>query len=300
MTWSDIYSLLPLGIVAWILWAIFKSPPAPPVRPKSARSEAPRTVAGSDRTVREAVGPGAAYEPEALRLLHFTSLGNLSGISLRGVLTRYSLSRLTGANPAHVNDFFRHDQEISHEGGVCLSIGHPNAYLLHTFRQRWPDRTYIILELDSALLQETAALIVCPTNAASSEVRNLWRHNPDVMRGGRSIEQLFARNIARTKTESGALAEKYSRSDRVGRGLTTDPQAELLFLKNINTPKVIKIHVEDPWDKGEVQGQLLSLAWNLEVVVSAHLFAQRPDSADWKGYRTDVNDFRERVSGHHG
>ena len=82
--------------------------------------------------------------------------------------------------------------------------------------------------------------------------------------------------------------------------MTTDPQAELLFLKNINKPKVIKIHVEDPWDKGEVQGQLLSLAWNLEVVVSAHLFAQRPDSADWKGYRTDINDFRERVSGHHG
>jgi hypothetical protein len=291
---------LPFGIVAWILWTIFKSPPAPPVRAKSGGSDEPRTVAGSDRTVREAVEPWLTYEPEALRLLHFTSLGNLPGISLRGVLTRHSLNLVTAPSPTHLNDFLRHDQEISHEGGVCVSIGHPNAYLLHTFRQSWPDRTYIILEFDSALLQETAALIVCPTNAASSEVRNLWRHNPEVMQGVPSLGQLFARNIARTKTGSGAVAEKYSRSDRIGRGLTTDPQAELLFLKNINKPRVIKIHVEHRWVEEHVQSQLLSWAWNLEVVVSAHLFAQRPDNADWKGYRTDANDFRERVRGHPG
>lgn len=94
-------------------------------------------------------------------LIHFTPLDNLESIITNGLQSPDDLRRL--GISATENDSLRYDG-TDH---VNLSITNPNIRLLYAFRKEHPERTYAILELDPALLDECEHAY-SSTNAASN------------------------------------------------------------------------------------------------------------------------------------
>jgi len=232
------------------------------------------------------------FDP-SIQVLHFTQVTNLEGISRRGLLLRSQLSRAKDAQHS-VNDHTRIDERVFAGGGLCLSLGHPNAQLLFRFSQAESGREYIILELDPHILKARENYLVCPTNAASNEVWELQKTAPNSLKAKGSIPELFARKIVRSGTEI------YLRPANLPTWYTTDPQAELLYLQNIPRSRITRIYCPGVLTRQKVEEFVSSSNWNVDVEVDAPLFRTRSDSSEWKNSRSDPHDFRDRVEKHRG
>jgi hypothetical protein len=252
----------------------------------------PAGVALSDLGIASQTESSDDFDPH-IQVLHFTQFANLDGISRRGLLLRAQLSLVNGAQFA-VNDLNRIDERIFSEGGVCLSLGHPNAGLLFRFRQAQDGREYVILELNSRILMERENYLVCPTNAASNEVWMLHNNAPHSLKATGALQELFARKILRSGSEV------YHRPLALPTWYTTDPQAELLYLRNIPRSTIVRIHCAEARVQKRIEDFVTSCNWDVDVRASAELFQSRSDSAEWKNSRTEPNDFRNRVEKHRG
>lgn len=286
MSWGEFFALVGLFLFAWFIWDLL-SPEG-----KKRRASLPSRHAAA-ATIQD---PEKINRPRnsSRVLLHFTPVDNLAAISNRGLLTLESLGLLAKFNNVIVNDHYRHDKRIFSSGAICLSIGHPNPAVFESYRHKYPNRKFVVLELSAHLLSDKNGFIVCPTNAAATEVSGLWKRTPHLMKGDEALSELFASRIRRQEKFEGSI-EDYFRPASLSRALTTDPQAEILYLKNINRTRIIGIHVVDSTARDQVQGLLGSLNWAVEVCVTPSYFSMRPDSFKWQSYRTDTEDFGKRV-----
>jgi|GEM_PF-7022897 len=294
MSWTEFGGVLVLLFLGSVIWQeIFAT------RRKTTHTKRADYPPGPKNQTADYVGGIDSTRSSSLVLLHFTAVDNLSGISSRGLLTLKSLSVLANVTESVVNDLVRYDKRISSTGAICLSIGHPNAAVFESYRQKYPGRKFVVLELSDYLLADKDGFVVCPTNAASSAVFRLWKGTPHLMSGHEALRELFAPRIMRQKNE-GQTVEEFIRPLGLPRVMTTDPQAEILYQKSINRTRIVRIHVEDSSVQRQVEALLAEGNWSLEVCVTPSYFSMRPDSWEWRGYRTDTADFGKRVTERHG
>ena len=294
MSWTQFADILILSVLGWVFWQEFFS---------TRKVENPAKRAADFPVAKNQRPPYAEVtnrsKSSSLVLLHFTAADNLTEISSRGLLTRTSLSSLPQEKNLIVNDHFRHDMKIAGAGAICLSVGHPNPAVFDAYRQKYPGRKYVVLELSDYLLADKNTFIVCPTNAASATVSGMWRRTPHLMQGDEAVAELFASRIMRRKN-FGQTVEEFVRPASLPPALTTDPQAEILYQKNINRTRILKIHVEDVSVQVQVDAVLAEAKWPVEVCVTPVYFSPRSDSRQWLNYRTDTEDFGRRVMGRRG
>ncbi len=117
-------------------------------------------------------------------LCHFTRIENLPSILQHGIVPVEMCSRLGIA--AHINDEFRFDRRTNTSS---FSIGHPNARMLHKYRQLNPDADWVVLAVNvfTALRLET---LFCRHNAADARISSL----PDTeLQMNRAFQGMFDR-----------------------------------------------------------------------------------------------------------
>lgn len=83
------------------------------------------------------------------KLIHFTSVDNLDSIKKLGILPREEL--INRQMTFDYNDEYRIDNNMD---AICLSVSNPNRYLIQEFTHRYPDKKYVMLEIDPAILYE--------------------------------------------------------------------------------------------------------------------------------------------------
>ena len=160
------------------------------------------------------------------RLVHFTSIDNLQSIYNNGIVSRKKLDELNIKYDS--NDDKRLD---NHEECFSLSIQNPNNFLLNKFKKDFPNKKYVIILLDPALLYEItnksgtelAKRYYCSYNAASKMAEKSTT-NVEVM----FKEAIIVRNWIDTR----ANKESYE---------PTNQQAEILFGETIDTKYIIDI-----------------------------------------------------------
>ena len=140
-------------------------------------------------------------------LYHFTSAENLASIFKHGILSRTALKEQ--GITADINDEKRLDSWYS---GISLSVSWPNYQYFGNVRGRYPERTYVLLELDPSILYELDCSFY-PTNAANKEMGRMKRQE---RRSAAAFEELF-------QDRDGYSREKYGTPAY----FTTDPQAEV-------------------------------------------------------------------------
>lgn len=162
-------------------------------------------------------------------LTHFTRFDNVKTILENGLLGRQSLSdkRIS----YYYNDIHRIDNI---QNGICCSISFPNYKMFWGIKQNQrefgidPDKDWVILRLKPELLWQKKAYF-CRQNAAS----NQERFNLD-------------------KMDANAFKSMFNDLDYIERNqlnipdsFTTNPQAEVVFIENIEPEWIIDICVKN-------------------------------------------------------
>ncbi|WP_137918366.1 DarT ssDNA thymidine ADP-ribosyltransferase family protein [Hydrogenophaga sp. 2FB] len=158
------------------------------------------------------------------RLFHFTPVEHLDSILKHGLLTPRTCAVRSVAYKA--NDAARYDGQDA----ICLSIEWPNWSLFWSFRQRDTSKHWALLQLKHSLLWEKR---VCfnSTNAADNSMSSLT---------------FLARQGVGKFVE---LFDDYGLKKRVDLNIpahqTTNPQAEVLCIDNIEPTYVTDVHLLD-------------------------------------------------------
>lgn len=83
------------------------------------------------------------------KLIHFTSTDNLESIYKNGLLPRNTL--LSRNLEFDYNDHNRLDNRLD---AICISVSNPNSHLLDEFINRYPEKKYVVLEINPSILYE--------------------------------------------------------------------------------------------------------------------------------------------------
>jgi len=159
------------------------------------------------------------------RLFHFTPAEHLDSILQHGLLTPRSCAARSVAYRA--NDAARYDGQDA----ICLSIEWPNWSLFWSFRQRDTTRHWAIIQLHHKVLWEKQ---VCfnTTNAADNSMSRQTFH---ARQGLPKFLELF-----------GDYGAKQRASLNIPDHYTTNPQAEVLCIENIEPAYITDVHLLDP------------------------------------------------------
>jgi hypothetical protein len=168
-------------------------------------------------------------------IIHYTPIENLPSIAENGIV---SVSESKNKNLKVVrNDSQRLDNLLD---WISTSITHPNFPYLHSLRARDPQKQFAILELDPRLLW-THDWIAFATNAAANECQSLLINDSNLLMGLNGLKNLFKDGMSRDPVNP----RKISRSTlTLGDNETTDPQAEVMFHREIPVSFIKKIHFE--------------------------------------------------------
>ena len=94
-----------------------------------------------------------AQKREIKTLYHFTDLRNLESIKKFGLL---SISKLNEKNiEYHPNDPQRLD---GIQNGICISISGINKHLLKVYKQRYPEKKWVVISIDASVLIKSGCL----------------------------------------------------------------------------------------------------------------------------------------------
>lgn len=203
-------------------------------------------------------------------LMHFTRLENLPGIMVHGIISRLELNRRE--IPMVINDVSRFDQHLD---AVCLSISFPNYQMFYRYRSNSND-VWVILEIDAQVLDLDCAF--CPTNAASSTVKNMPINQ---RKGSDALERLFDDYTdPKIKVPRNSL--------NIPCHYPTNPQAEVLAFERIPQNFIRAVYVEKRKQLSDV-GHALPLDKRKLLSVNAFFFGARQDYIVWKAAKETVN-----------
>lgn len=230
----------------------------------------------------------------SLRLFHFTHRDNLQQIFTQGLRCLADIE--ANVQLVRRNDIDRLDRRFAPGGGICLSIGHTPTFF-HSPKLQNQKHEYAILEISPKILLGLPELIVCPTNASSSEISAefergemqirrgeyvSYRGIGDALRQRNAINLLFADQFRISGDQT-----TYRRSD-LGylAGIPNDPQSEIILFDSIPANRLTRVHVQNE----KIMRTVESLP-NVpgDVRVSPGLFESRDDWLFWNGKRLNVN-----------
>lgn len=204
-------------------------------------------------------------------LYHFTQADNLENILKYGILTRKELNEQSIA-------YFQcdNDRAEGHLDSVSLSISHPNYKMFYLQRNKHPNKTWAVLDInpEDILCNNDIRCAFYWTNAADSRMKCL---NPFDLEGAKSFETLFGNwplNISRKDSEPSE--RRKTLYDR----FPTNPQAEILVFHSIEPSAIRRIFFQNEEDMGRYQNIITQKPCKKCEVV----FRQRYDSADWGTY----------------
>ncbi len=197
-------------------------------------------------------------------LTHFTSIENLKGILEHGFLSR---SELENQKIKYLYfDHTRHDQKLN---ALSFSISFPNSAMFYSYRNRYPDNTWCLILLNSAVIYIKECAYY-PTNAASNQFR---LKDVSQYMNYEALNALFADMV---QNSQGILYRSSLLKDQD----TTDVQAEVMVFENIQPEYIKHIFVEN--DK---------IAENLQ---SKYPYVSIKSLQDYWGFFDDRNSFRGR------
>jgi hypothetical protein len=209
-------------------------------------------------------------------IIHYTPIQNLPSIAESGIVS-ISESKVKSLNVV-MNDSQRLDNL---RDWISTSIMHPNYPYLHSLRTREPHKQFAILELDPKLLW-THDWVAFPTNAAAKESQSLLLNDPNRLLGMNGLISLFKEGISRDRLNP----RKISRSTyNLGDNETTDPQAEVMFHREIPISSIKKIHFELSKDHtGLTDTQIRTMVARLPNVYEfeSRKYFMRPVDYSWK------------------
>jgi len=230
--------------------------------------------------------------PSDIRLLHFTAVRNLQGISQSGLLTREELRKRNAS--FFFNDHHRHDQALIGKSAICLSIGHPNYALLSSLISRHKDASFVVLEIDPRILTKNSNFLVTPSNAAAKEIRTKFKEHPEVFWSEFALVELFAPEVRRVKNHTNEI-QAFNRPSELSPSMPTDPQAEVLYFGNISRQRILHVYCPHFLQRRQIEDLTGGHGWKIDVSVNAELFGPRADAELWRNFRTCATDFTERV-----
>lgn len=189
-------------------------------------------------------------------LVHFTKLKNLPFILQNGLLTRDLV--LNNYSKISVNDEYRMDRT----NGICTSISFPNYKMFYSCRLRFPEEKWMVIGIKPDILWQKQCVFNF-TNAAS----NLCNSIPLIEKTtSSSFMEMFGENY--NNRQELKIPEHY----------TTDPQAEVIFLENIEKNHLIGFAV----DNQNLYKKLTSYFPNENFKLKSELFSWRRDFSHWK------------------
>lgn len=115
-------------------------------------------------------------------LLHFTRIENLNSILDNGICPPSILTQRE--IDCHVNDPLRYDGQ---KDASCFSLGHPNSRLFWRWRHEKPEKEWVVLMIDPAVLW-THDVAFCATNAA---VRSISRTSLEYRRTVNALNSMY-------------------------------------------------------------------------------------------------------------
>ena len=192
---------------------------------------------------------------EIKSLYHFTRVDNLKSILDNGLLTINSLK--TKAINFYHNDDYRYEGIDS----VCLSISFPNYKMFYKYRCNCDDK-WCVIELKPSILYKKDCLF-CIKNAASNE--ETTRDNEE-KKGIDGLKKLFYDDNIRKECN---LPKCY----------TTNPQAEVLVLEDIDKYYIRAIHFDTK--KVKVNFKFANYP-NIKFRFTLGLFSPRTDYSVWQ------------------
>lgn len=188
-------------------------------------------------------------------LVHFTRLENLKSILRSGILSKEIL--INGQIEYLENDHYRLDYEDNH---ISTSVTFPNYKLLYKFTMDNPDATYVILDINPEIVNESLETIFCQTNAASS----FAVHD----KNAKGFENMF----------KGPKRNKY-----IPDNYTSDPQAEIMIPNKITLDNIDAIET-GPRENIETKQMINNMAkvYKKNYYPNSSMFRPRSDWSDWK------------------
>ena len=187
-------------------------------------------------------------------LYHFTKSENLYNILKYGLLSRMTLDN--NEIDYDYNDEKRLENKLN---AICTSISFPNYKMFYKYRQEESNSDWCVIELDPSILYEKNCLF-CISNAARKSETN---RNDICKTGLNGLKLLFD-----AEGRSADLSSKF----------TTDPQAEVLVLGNIEQSYIKRI-VFDTNKPVFKHKNYPNFRFNYDK--GNHLFRYRSDYSNW-------------------
>ena len=163
-----------------------------------------------------------AQSREIKYFVHFTRAENLPNISRHGLLTRKNLDEMS------MEYLFNDDKRLDNvTDSLSLSFTFPNYQIFYRWRLKTGAAKWAVILLDAGAILSNFPCAFNYTNAAAVEIKNLPLE-------GRKTLNAF-KNMFYEPTD-------FSRANRnLSPNETTDPQAEILCLKDIPTECIANI-----------------------------------------------------------
>lgn len=182
-----------------------------------------RTSISIELQIREHFIKSMLKKREIKTLYHFTDLRNLESIKKFGLL---SISKLNEKNiEYHPNDPQRLD---GIQNGICLSISGINKHLLKVYKQRYPEKKWVIIYIDASVLIKSGCLYFS-SNAAKrffNKAKDSWD-----LGSVRAFEAMFDEQIPSSPNATRQGKDKWE---------PTCDQAEVVFVRSISKKHIIK------------------------------------------------------------
>lgn len=194
-------------------------------------------------------------ERKITSLYHFTKANNLHGILRNGLLSRRTLDKNEIA--------YLYNDDVRLEGRLeanCLSIGFPNYKMFYKYRDQSSDDEWCVIQLNPRILYEKECLF-CIENAAS--INENIRSDQE-KKGIEGLKKLY-----------------YNEEDRkrinLSSDFTTNPQAEVLVLEDIEVEYIEKIYFRNKPIRFPIGDYQEYSFWTWQ-----YLFDARSDYSHWR------------------
>jgi hypothetical protein len=214
-------------------------------------------------------------------IIHYTPIENIPSIIENGIVS-VSESKVKDLKVVK-NDSQRLDNLLN---WISTSIMHPNYAYMHSIKARDPYKQFAIVELDPKLLW-THDWIAFPTNAAAKESQSLLLNDPNRLMGLNGLINLFKDGISRDRLNPAKISRlNYSLSDNE----PTDPQAEVMFFREIPSHFIKRVHFEVDKDQiGISESQIRKMVAKLPNIYEfkSQKYFMRPVDYSWQYRKID-------------